>query len=64
MSWDEKEQAKKIREEYNIKYNNYMTLNLEQLNLCEDKETNASDFGCEYKNIRSIQLHYHKASSI
>ena len=44
MNWDEKEQAKKIREEYNIKYNNYMTLNLEQLNLCEDKETNASDF--------------------
>lgn len=28
MNWDEKEQAKKIREEYNIKYNNYMTLNI------------------------------------
>ena len=24
MSWDEKEQAKKIREEYNIRYNNYI----------------------------------------
>lgn len=51
MSWDEKEQAKKIREEYNIKYNNYMTLNLEQLNLCEDKETNASDFECESRTF-------------
>lgn len=51
MSWDEKEQAKKIREEYNIRYNNYMTLNLEQLNLCEDKETNASDFECESRTF-------------
>ena len=51
MRWDEKEQAKKIREEYNIKYNNYMTLNLEQLNLCEDKETNASDFECESRTF-------------
>ena len=32
MNWDEKEQAKKIREEYNIKYNNYMTLNLDLYN--------------------------------